>query len=85
MTESSRVFVGASVAAGKEAILVWNCHYAFAMTLCVLCKQCAYPKSCLYPHLARPAMSAFGIDIDKTLKAAGFAVQLDPNGELVPS
>lgn len=69
----------------KEAMLVWHCHYAFAMALCVQCDECAYPEPCLYPHLARPAMDAFGIDIEKTVKAAGFELQFDSNGKLLPS
>ncbi len=41
------------------------CGFAFALALCVQCEECAYPEPCLHPHLARPAMDAYGMDVGK--------------------
>lgn len=68
----------------KEAMLTWGCHYAFALTLCVQCDECVFPEPCVYPHRARPSMDAFGIDIGKTVQAAGFEVEFDQQGRLLP-
>jgi len=39
----------------------------------------------LYPHLARPSMDAYGIDIGKTVEPLGFKVECDPEGKFLPS
>ena len=69
----------------KEAMLTMGCSFAFAMVLCVQCEECAYPDPCKYPHLARPSMDAYGIDIGKTVAPLGFEVELDPEGKMLPS
>ena len=69
----------------KEAMLSHGCQYAFAMVLCVKCEECAYPEPCQYPHLARPAMDAFHMDIGKTIKPLGFKVEFDKDGKLLPA
>ncbi|CAB1085248.1 hypothetical protein D1AOALGA4SA_12736 [Olavius algarvensis Delta 1 endosymbiont] len=69
----------------KEAMLELGCSFAFAMVLCVECEECACPDPCLYPHLARPSMDAYGIDIGKTVAPLGFNVELDPAGQLLPA
>ncbi len=69
----------------KEAMLSHGCIFAFAMFLCVQCQECAYPKPCLFPHLARPAMDAYGIDIGATLRPLGFKVEFDVEGQLLPA
>ncbi len=74
-----------ALAVEKEAMLSYGSLYAFAMALCVKCEECAYPQPCLYPHLARPSMDAYGVDIDKTIEASGFKVEFDKNGELLPA
>ncbi len=47
-----------ALAMEKEAMVSYGCHFAFAMALCVLCEQCAFPEPCRFPHLARPSMDA---------------------------
>jgi len=74
-----------AVAIEKEAMRSFGCPFAFAMALCVQCPSCAYPEPCLYPHLARPSMDAFGIDIAKTLQPFDFKVEFDKSGNLLPS
>ncbi|NQU16211.1 MAG: DUF2284 domain-containing protein [Desulfobacteraceae bacterium] len=74
-----------AVALEKEAMLSHDCGFAFAMALCVQCEECAYPDPCLYPHLARPAMDAYGVDIGKTLEPLGFKVAFDKGGKLLPA
>jgi predicted metal-binding protein len=74
-----------TVAIEKEAMLTLGCTFAFAMVLCVECEDCAYPDPCRYPHLARPSMDAYGIDIGKTLAPLGFKVELDAGGKLLPA
>ncbi len=69
----------------KEAMLSHGCGFAFAMALCVLCEECSYPEPCRYPHLARPAMDAYGMDIGKTLAPLGFQVEYDKEGKLLPA
>jgi predicted metal-binding protein len=74
-----------TVAIEKEAMLAMGCSFAFAMVLCVECEECAYPDPCLYPHLARPSMDAYGIDIGKTLEPLDFKVEFDTEGKLLPA
>jgi predicted metal-binding protein len=69
----------------KVAMLSMGCSMAFAMVLCVQCEECAYPDPCKYPHMARPSMDAYGIDIGKTVEPLGFRVEFDPEGELLPA
>jgi predicted metal-binding protein len=73
------------VAIEKEAMLTMGCSFAFAMVLCVECEECAYPDPCRYPHLARPSMDAYGIDIGKTLEPLNFKVEFDAEGKLLPA
>ncbi|MDJ0913824.1 MAG: DUF2284 domain-containing protein [Desulfobacterales bacterium] len=79
--------VGQTVTLGieKEAMLSMGCSFAFAMVLCVECEECACPDPCRYPHLARPSMDAYGIDIGKTVAPLGFKVEFDPQGQLLPA
>lgn len=74
-----------TVAVEKEAMLTAGCMFAFAMVLCVQCETCACPDPCLYPHLARPSMDAYGIDIGKTVAPLGFTVEFDQEGKLLPA
>ena len=69
----------------QEAMLTHGCSFAFAMALCVQCDECAYPDPCLFPHLARPSMDAYGVDIGKTLEPLGFKVEFDKKGALLPA
>jgi predicted metal-binding protein len=75
----------ASLAVEKEAMLSLGCSFAFALVLCVQCEECAHPEPCRYPHLARPSMDAYGIDIGKTLEPQGFKVEFDANGKMLPA
>lgn len=74
-----------AVAIEKEAMLNHGSDFAFAMALCVQCEECAYPDPCLHPHLARPSMDAYGVDIGKTLEPLGFKVEFDKEGKLLPA
>jgi predicted metal-binding protein len=69
----------------KEAMLTYGSHFAFALVLCVKCEECSYPEPCRFPHLARPSIDAFGIDIGKTLEPLGFKVEFDKDGKLIPA
>jgi predicted metal-binding protein len=69
----------------KEAMLSHGCEFSFAMALCVQCDECAYPEPCTFPHLARPSMDAYGMDIGKTLEPLGFEVAFDKEGKLLPA
>lgn len=68
----------------KEAMLSHQYMHAFAMVLCVWCEECAHPEPCRFPHMARPSMDAYGIDIGKTVEPLGLKVEFDKNGELLP-
>lgn len=74
-----------TLAMEKEAMMTHGCMYAFALVLCVQCDECAHPDPCRYPHLARPSMDAYGIDIGKTVAALDFEVQFDADGKLLPA
>lgn len=74
-----------AVAIEKEAMLSHDCSFAFAMAMCVQCEECAFPEPCRFPHLARPSMDAYGIDIGKTLEPLGFKVEFDKKGEFIPN
>ena len=69
----------------KEAMLSMGCSFAFALVLCVQCEECAFPEPCRFPHLARPSMDAYGIDIGMTVEPLGFKVEFDKEGKLLPS
>jgi predicted metal-binding protein len=74
-----------TLAIEKEAMVTLGCTFAFALVLCVQCEECAHPDPCRYPHLARPSMDAYGIDIGKTVESIGFKVEFDPAGKLLPA
>ena len=74
-----------ALALEKEAMLQYSCSFAMALALCVQCEACAYPEPCRYPHLARPAMDAYGIDVGRTLEPLGFRVEFDKEGNLLPA
>ncbi len=84
-TTDPKVGQAVTLAIEKEAMLTLGCSFAFAMVLCVECEECAYPEPCLFPHLARPSMDAYGIDIGNTVAPLGFKVELDPAGKLLPA
>jgi predicted metal-binding protein len=66
-------------------MIVSGLRFPFAMALCVQCEECAYPDPCLFPHLARPAMDPYGVDIEKTVTPLGFKVAFDSEGKLIPA
>ncbi len=84
-TEDPKKGQEVALAIEKEAMLNYGHQFAFAMILCVQCDECSYPEPCRFPHLARPAMDAYGIDIAKTLEPLGFKVEFDPDGKLLPA
>jgi predicted metal-binding protein len=69
----------------KEAMLSYGFMFAFAMSLCVWCEECAHPEPCRFPDMARPAMDAYGIDIGKTVEPLGMKTEFDKKGELLPN
>jgi predicted metal-binding protein len=69
----------------KKAMLDHGAMFAFALVLCVLCEECAYPEPCRHPHLARPSMDGLGVDIAKTIEPLGLKVEFDPEGQLLPA
>ena len=84
-TSDPKVGQAVTLAIEKEAMLSLGCSFAFAMVLCVECEVCAFPDPCLHPHLARPSMDAYGIDIGKTVAPLGFKVEFDSEGKLLPA
>ncbi len=74
-----------TLAIEKAAMLTYGAMFAMALVLCVKCNPCAYPEPCNFPHLARPSMDAYGIDIAKTIEPLGFTLKLDPDGKLLPA
>lgn len=68
----------------KEAMFSHQFMHAFAMILCVWCKECSHPEPCRFPLMARPSMDAYGIDIGKTVEPLGLKVEFDKKGELLP-
>ncbi len=68
----------------KEAMTAHNLMHAFAMVLCVWCEECAYPEPCRFPHMARPSMDCYGIDIGKTVEPSGMKVEFNAEGKLLP-
>ncbi len=74
-----------TLAIEKEAMLNHGAMFAMALVLCVKCDPCAYPEPCHFPHLARPSMDAYGIDIEKTVEPLGFKVNFDAEGSLLPA
>ena len=84
-TTDPKVGQEVAVTIEKEAMLNHDCTFAFALALCVQCEECAYPDPCLHPHLARPTMDAYGMDIGKTLESLEFKVEFDKGGQLLPA
>jgi predicted metal-binding protein len=74
-----------AVAIEKEAMLTHNCPFSFALALCVQCEGCAFPEPCLYPHLARPSMDGYGVDIGLTAERIGMKVEFDKDGKMLPA
>ncbi len=74
-----------SLAIEKEAFLVHGASFAFALALCVKCDECSYPEPCRFPHLARPSMDAYGVDIGKTVELLDFSVAFNEEGKLLPA
>jgi predicted metal-binding protein len=73
-----------TLAVEKEAMLSHNCIHAFALVLCVWCETCSYPEPCRFPHMARPSMDAYGIDVGKTAEPLGLKVSFDEKGKMLP-
>ena len=84
-SEDPKVGQDVSVAIEKDVMLSLGHSFAFAMALCVQCDECTYPDPCKYPHLARPSMDAYGVDIGKTVEQLGFKVEFDPDGNMLPA
>jgi predicted metal-binding protein len=52
-------------------------YFAFSMSDCALCKECAGTKGkdCIHPEKARPAFHSVGIDVFKTVHKFGLPLQ----------
>ena len=50
--------------------------FGMAAGPCELCKTCETKKPCKYPHEARPAMEACGIDVYTTARNNGFELNV---------
>ena len=74
-----------TLAMEKQAMLEHKSLFALALVMCVQCAECAYPEPCLFPHLARPSMDCYGMDISATVESLGFKVAFDTKGESLPA
>ncbi len=65
---SKKISQDASYAVENEAYLSGK-HFAFSMSDCAICKQCAgfRGEPCVSPKKARPAFHSVGIDVFKTV------------------
>jgi predicted metal-binding protein len=43
---------------------------------CSLCDHCDFEHGCLHPEQARPSMEACGIDVYKTVRTAGYPIEV---------
>ncbi len=61
----------------RRAFLDGN-HFAFALRYCKICPKCALDqgKDCVHPDKLRPCDQAFGIDVFRTAREAGFPLQV---------
>lgn len=61
----------------RRAFLDGN-QFAFAVRYCKLCPKCALDqgKDCVHPEKMRPCDQAFGIDVFRTARQAGFPIQV---------
>jgi predicted metal-binding protein len=50
--------------------------FGFACGPCELCPTCAFEKGCRHAEQARPAMEACGIDVFRTVRHAGFPIEV---------
>lgn len=83
-TTDPRMGQEVAVAIEKEAMITFGLRFSFAMALCVQCEECSYPDPCRFPHLARPSMDAYGVDVEKTLEPLKLKVDFDKDGKLLP-
>ncbi len=61
----------------EKTAFLKNQHKSFVMGAgpCPVCDSCVDEGSCRFPHLARPAMEACGIDVYTTLRQAGLSLE----------
>ncbi|MEW5911784.1 MAG: DUF2284 domain-containing protein [Thermodesulfobacteriota bacterium] len=69
----------------EKAAMAQGLSYALALALCVHCDPCAYPEPCPHPKLARPSLTALGVDVAATVKPLGCEVSFDPAGKPLPA
>jgi predicted metal-binding protein len=57
----------------ERLIFLEGYHKAFSLIgeNCALCRDCAYPKNCLFPQEKRPSVVSFSIDVVGTLHRLG--------------
>ena len=84
-TADPKVGQEVALAIEKEAMLQYGAPFSFALALCVMCEECAYPEPCRFPHLARPSADAFGLDFGPTLDKLNFKLDFDAEGKLQPT
>lgn len=61
------------VVALERRLFLAGYYKAFALVSesCALCKQCAYPKPCVFPTFRRPSVESCAIDLFGTLERVG--------------
>ena len=62
-------------------------YFAFSMSDCGLCKECAGQsgcKECRHPEKARPAFHSVGIDVFKTVRQLGMEIETLPDRDYQP-
>ncbi|MEF8835943.1 MAG: DUF2284 domain-containing protein [Candidatus Thermoplasmatota archaeon] len=53
--------------------------FGFGAGPCDLCEDCRLEEGCVHPHKARPAMEACGINVYKTVREAGYPIEVVKN------
>lgn len=84
--DSLAVNIHRVVADLEKEVFLSGYYAAFGMACgpCNLCEECNL-KECRYPHLARPAMEACGIDVFATARKAGFEIEVLTSRDQIPT
>ncbi|MBN1980424.1 MAG: DUF2284 domain-containing protein [Chitinivibrionales bacterium] len=69
----------------EQAAFLQGCYFAFSLSDCALCKECAGLTNvpCRNPRKARPAFHSVGIDVFKTVHHFGLPLSVLHEGEEV--
>ena len=70
----------------REAFLAgYYKAFGFASGPCELCAECALDEGCRHPRRARPSMESCGIDVFRTVREAGFPIEVVTDRDQVPN